>query len=242
MAKQTLPTWALLACGVVAGPMYVTVTMAEALTRDGFDLRQHRFSWLTAGDLGWIHQSNMVLVGVLTVLFAIGVGQTLRTGRGAVWGPRLLGLFGVAYIVGGVFRADPVAGFPPGTTPEMVHTTWQGAVQNASRSASSLLLVATSLVIAGWFASQGRRARAWFYGAAIPTVFVALTAVGLVIGGNPAALAFLMTPWIWVSALALHLYQRETKLGHDVPAGQVSRSTPVAGRSRSNAPTSAGGA
>jgi hypothetical protein len=44
--KQTLPTRALLACGAVAGPMYVTVTMAQALTRDGFDLRQHRLSWL----------------------------------------------------------------------------------------------------------------------------------------------------------------------------------------------------
>jgi len=224
MAKQTSPTRALLACGAVAGPMYVTVTMAEALTRDGFDLRQHRFSWLTTGDLGWIHQSSMVLVGMLTVLFAIGVGRMVRTGRGAVWGPRLLGLFAIAYIIGGVLRADPVAGFPPGTTPEMVHTTWQGAVQNASRGASSLLLIATSLVIAGWFAAQGRRSSAWFYGAAIPTVFVALTAVGLAIGGNPTALAFLMTPWIWVTALAVHLYQREAKLRHDVPAGRGTRS------------------
>src|SRR5262245_1038929 len=214
MAKQTLPTRALLACGAVAGPMYVTVTMAEALTRDGFDLRQHRFSWLTAGDLGWIHQSNMVLVGVLTVLLAIGVGQMFRTGRGAVWAPRLLGLFGVAYIVGGLLRADPVAGFPPGTTPEMVHTTWQGAVQNASRSASTLFLIATSVVIAARFAAGGRRGWAWFYAAAIPTVFVALTVVGLGIGGNPTALAFLMTPWTWVTAFALHQYQLEAKQRH----------------------------
>ena len=133
-----------------------------------------------------------MLVGVLTVLLAIGAGQMVRTGRGAVWGPRLLGLFGVAYIIGGMLRADPVAGFPPGTTPEMVHITWHGALQNASRSASSLLLIATSLVIAGRFAAEGRRGWAWFYGAAIPTVFVALTAVGLAIGGNPSALAFLM--------------------------------------------------
>src|SRR5262249_21029791 len=102
-------------------------------------LRQHRFSWLTTGDLGWIHQSNMVLVGVLTVLLAVGVHQMMRTGRGAVWGPRLLGLFGVAYIIGGVLTADPVAGFPPGTTPEMVQTTWHGVVQNASRGASRYL-------------------------------------------------------------------------------------------------------
>ncbi len=232
MAKRTLPTRALLACGAVAGPMYVTVTIAEALTRDGFDLRQHRFSWLTTGDLGWIHQSNMVLVGVLTVLLAVGVRQMVRTTRGEVWGPRLLGLFGVAYIVGGLFRADPVAGFPPGTTAEMVHTTWHGAVQNASRGASSLFLIATSLVFAAWFAAEGRRAWAWFYAAAIPTVFAALTAVGLAIGGNPTALAFLMMPWTWVTALAIHLYRREAKRRDDVPAGQEMRRTPLAGSAR----------
>ena len=176
MAKQTLPTRALLACGAVAGPLYVTVTMAQALTRDGFDLRQHRFSWLTTGDLGWIQQSNMVLVGVLTVLLAVGVGRMMRTGRGTAWGERLLGLFGVAYIIGGLLTADPVAGFPPGTTPEMVHTTWQGAVQNASRSVSTLLLIATSLVMAGRFAAEGRRGWAWFYGTAIPVVFAAASA------------------------------------------------------------------
>ena len=218
MATQTLPTRALLACGAVAGPMYVMVTMAEALTRDGFDLRQHRFSWLTTGDLGWIHQSNMVLAGVLTVLLAVGVSRIMRTGRGAVWGPRLLGLFGVAYVLGGLLRADPVAGFPPGTTAEMVHHTWQGAVQNASRGASSLLLIATSLVIARWFAGEGHRGWAWFYGAAIPTVFAALTAVGLAVAGNPVAVAFLMTPWIWVTALAVHLYRREAERRSDATA------------------------
>ena len=228
MARRTFSTRALLACGAVAGPMYVAVTMAEALTRDGFDLRQHRFSWLTTGDLGWIHRSNMLLVGVLTLLLALGVGRMLRTGRGAVWGPRLLGLFGVAYIIGGSLTADPVVGFPPGTTPEMVHTTWQGAVQNASRGVSSLLLVAASLVFAGWFAGEGRRGLAWFYGAAIPMVFAALTAVGRAIGGNPVALAFLMTPWIWVTALAVHLYRREAERRDDVPVGQGMRSTPLA--------------
>src|SRR5215471_691191 len=175
MAKQTLSTRALLACGAVAGPIYVMATLVQALTRAGFDLRRHRFTWLTAGDLGWIHQLNMVLVGVLTVLFAIGMSRMMRTGRGAAWGPRLLGLFGLAYIVGGLLRADPVAGFPPGTTPEMVRTTWQGAVQNASRGASTLLLVAANLVFAMRFVAEGRPGWAWFYGAGFPVVLATLT-------------------------------------------------------------------
>lgn len=231
MAKQKLLTRALLACGVVAGPMYVMVTMAQALTRDGFDLRQHRFSWLTAGDLGWIHQSNMVLVGVLTVLFAVGVRQVRRTGRSAVWGPRLLVLFGVAYIIGGLLTADPVAGFPPGTTPEMVHTTWHGAVQNASRGASTLFLIAANLVIAMWFAAEGRRGWAWFYGAAFPVVLAALTAVGFAVIGDYSAfaLAILATPWILVTALAIYLYQREAKRRNNIPAGLGTRTRLAAG-------------
>jgi hypothetical protein len=39
-------------------------------------------------------------------------------------------------------------------------------------------------------------------------VFVALAAVGFAIGINTAALAFLATPWIWVTTLAIHLYRR----------------------------------
>ena len=229
MITKTLPNRALLACGAVGGPLYVIVTLAQALTRDGFDMRQHRFTLLTTGDLGWIHQWNMVLVGVLTMLFAVGVSQMLRKGRGAVWAPRLLGLFGLAYIVGGVLTSDPVAGFPPGTTPEMVHHTVQAAVQNASRGVSTLLLIATSLVIGGRFAAEGRRGWAWFYGTAIPVVFMALTAVGVAAGVNPVAPAFLATPWIWVTALAVHLYRRATTRTHDVPAVREMRSAPIAG-------------
>jgi len=230
MTKQMLSTRALLACGVVAGPLYLMVTMAQALTRDGFDLRQHRFSWLTVGDLGWIHQSNMVLVGVLTVLFAIGVRQVLRTRRGAVWGPRLLVLFGAAYIIGGLLRADPVVGFPPGTTLEMAHTTWHGAVQNASRGASTLFLIAANLVIAMWFASEGHRSWAWFYGTAFPVVLASLTAVGFVAIGDRSAfaLAIVSTPWIVVTTLAIHLYQREERRRNDSRAGLGMMPRPMA--------------
>ena len=219
MEKPNLSPRALLACGLVGGPLYVTVTLIEALTRDGFDLRHHRFSWLTTGDLGWIHQLNMIAVGVLTLLLALGMRRLLRTGRGAVWGPRLLGLFGVAYVVGGLLPADPVVGFPPGTTAEMVRKTWHGVVQEASRGTSSVLLIATSLEVALWLASEGRRTAAWLYGTGIPATFAALTAVGFAIGGNPVALAFLATPWIWVTALAVHLYRRAGRAG-DEPAGQ----------------------
>lgn len=205
---MAIPTRALLACGAVAGPIYVTVTMVHALNRDGFDLRQHRFSWLTIGDLGWIHRSNMVLVGLLTMLLAVGVRRVMRAGPGAAWGPRLLGLFGAAYVVGGLLTADPVSGFPPGTTPDMAHTTWQGAVQNGSRGVSTILLIAASVVIARWLSAEGRRGWAWLHGTSFPAALAALTAVAFVAVGDhhsAFAVAILATPWIVVTALAVQL-------------------------------------
>ena len=48
-AQQILSTRTRLACGVVGGPLYVTVTMAQLLIRNGFDLTHHRFTLLTTG-------------------------------------------------------------------------------------------------------------------------------------------------------------------------------------------------
>jgi hypothetical protein len=127
--------------------------------------------------------------------------------------------------------ADPVAGFPPGTTHEMVHTTWHGAVQNASRGASTLFLVAANLVIAMWFAVDKRRVWAWFYATAFPVVLAVLTAVGFVALGDHSAfaLAILATPWILVTVLAAHLYQREARRRNDCPAHLGAGSGPIVG-------------
>jgi hypothetical protein len=76
---------------------------------------------------------------------------------------------------------------------------------------------------------KSRGFTASWYGATIPMVFMALTAVGFAISGNPSALAFLATPWIWVTALAVYLYRLAATRSGDVPAAQAVRSTPGAG-------------
>jgi uncharacterized protein DUF998 len=81
-------TKTLLACGVVAGPRYVLVSLTEALTRDGFDLARHQWSLLSNGDLGWIHIANLVVTGLVTVAFAVGLRHALRPGRGGTWAAR----------------------------------------------------------------------------------------------------------------------------------------------------------
>jgi peptidoglycan/LPS O-acetylase OafA/YrhL len=102
----------------------------------------------------------------------------------------------------------------------MVQRTWHGIVQNASRGVSTLLLIATSGVIAAWLAAEGRRAWAWLCAVSVPVVFAALAAVGLALGTNPGAVAFLATPWVWVTALAVHFYRREAGRGRDLEIGR----------------------
>jgi len=46
---------ALLACGVLAGPLLLAVGLVHAFTREGFDLSRHPLSLLSPGELGRIH-------------------------------------------------------------------------------------------------------------------------------------------------------------------------------------------
>ncbi|TQM01651.1 DUF998 domain-containing protein [Pseudonocardia kunmingensis] len=109
------PTVWLLGCGILAGPLFLVVWLAQALTRPGFDPTWHPLSLLSLGELGWIQIANFVVTGALYVACAAGMRRVLRKGPGRMWGPILVGALGAGLITGGVFVTDPGAGFPPGT-------------------------------------------------------------------------------------------------------------------------------
>src|SRR3954447_24447521 len=118
-------TRSLLGYGVIAGPLYVVVALAQALTRDGFDLSKHAWSLLANGQLGWIQITNFVVTGLMTVAAAIGLRRALTPGRGRTWVPVLIASYGLSLIGAGIFRADPALGFPAGT-PETTTISWHG--------------------------------------------------------------------------------------------------------------------
>src|SRR2546423_12738794 len=92
---STAATRLLLAGGVVAGPLFMGVSLVQAFARPGFDLRRHAISMLSLGDLGWIQTSNFVATGLLVLALAAGVRRALHPGRAGTWGPLLLGAYGV---------------------------------------------------------------------------------------------------------------------------------------------------
>jgi hypothetical protein len=56
----------LIYCGIVAGPLFIAVTLIQAFTRTGFDLARHPLSLLSLGSLGWIQILNFVVSGICT--------------------------------------------------------------------------------------------------------------------------------------------------------------------------------
>jgi hypothetical protein len=170
----------LLACGIVAGPLFLTATLAHAAVRDGFDLRRHPISLLALGGPGWVQVGAFVLAGALQLACAVGLARALRDAPpapGAVWGPRLVGGFGAGLVVAGVFVTDAGAGFPAGAPAGAPQLSWHGALHTAGAVLSFGAMTAACLVFARRYAALGRRG----WAAALVAAAVAV----LVVNGWP---------------------------------------------------------
>lgn len=92
----------------MAGPVYVVVGLALALTRPDFDPRRHPLSLLMLGDWGWAQTINLIVTGLMVVAAAIGLRRALHGSARASRVGLLLGLFGI-----GSRRWSLPAGSPP---------------------------------------------------------------------------------------------------------------------------------
>lgn len=212
-SPATRVTRSLLGYGVLAGPFYVAVALGQGLLRPGFDLARDDVSLLSNGSLGWIQIANFLITGAMVIACAAGVRRALHSGRGAVWAPILLGIYGAGLIGAGLFVADPMNGFPAGAPagrPESI--SLHGLLHIVSAAVGFFSLVAACFVMARRYAGERRTGRQWF---SIVTGVVFLAAfAGVASGsGSPAVViafwAALIVAWAWIAALSVQLY-RET--------------------------------
>ena len=155
--QTTKLTIGLLACGVVAGPLFTVVGLTQAFTRPGFDLTRHALSLLENGDLGWIQISSFLLTGLLFIACAVGMRRIMRGSRGGTWGPWLIGILGADLIGAAFFRADPGLGFPPGTPADASTLSLHGLGHLIVGTVSFLSLIAACFVFARRFVAQRLR-------------------------------------------------------------------------------------
>ena len=203
-SRTETATRAMLACGLVAGPIFVATAIVQVLTRDGFDLRRHPISLLSVGEHGWIQVTNFIVTGVLSILFSIGVARVLTDGRGSRWAPRFLTLFGVGLVIGGMFSADPALGFPAGAPegyPE--HITTHGMVHAFAPPLSFLSLIAAFLVIAGRLTAEGLHRAALLTRLAAAVCFILSVPIGP--GFSIRLFVAVALGFAWVAAYAVYL-------------------------------------
>jgi len=213
-SKESLGrTRALLACGIVAGPLYVVVGLIEMLTRSGYDIRRHALSLLSNGEWGWVNIALFVTSGLLTVAGAIGMRAVLRGSPGGTWGPLLIGGYGLGLISAGVFTADPAFGFPPGTPADAHAISWHGFMHFVSGAIGFLSLIAASFVFARRFAVLEQRGWAAYSIATGVIFFAAFFGIASGSQQGPSTVAFVtigfsvaaVLAWAWISIMAARL-------------------------------------
>jgi hypothetical membrane protein len=154
-ATQSYPliTRLLIWAGAVGPLLFVVVLLIEGATRPGYSAWHTFGSSLSLGDQGWMQITNFIVCGLLTLGFAIGLRQVLRSGKGSVWGPILLGLFGLALIIAGLFVTDPGLGYPPGV-PTPANPTGHVVVHALAGLFVFILLPIATFVISRRFAGD----------------------------------------------------------------------------------------
>jgi hypothetical protein len=90
-----------------------------------------------SGVTGQQQLTRLLLAGMLVLSFFAGLRRALTSGKGSVWGLRLIALFGLGLLLAGVFPTNPGLGYPPGVEPPMA-TSLAGNIHDFSGMLVSL--------------------------------------------------------------------------------------------------------
>lgn len=200
-------TQSLLGYGVLAGAVFETSVLAQAVTRHGFRIAHDDASLLSTGPLGWIQVTTFLLAGAMTIAAAVGARRAMPSR----WTPWLIGIYGAGLIGAGIFSADPANGFGPGApSGRATHISWHAAGHLIAGGAGFIALIAACFVVARYFSRQGRRGLAGYsratgaaFGAAFAGVATGSAASIIVLPFYAAVLA----AFTWLAVVSIHLYR-----------------------------------
>lgn len=204
-AAVVKPARARLLAGAVAGPLFLVVGYAQALTREGFDLSVHPFSFLSLGSPGWVQITNFAVTGLLFLIGATGVRRALPSSGFAPLG---LGAMGAGMVMAACFSADPAYGFPAGApagAPD--HVSLHGNLHAVAFGVAILGWITAAGVLSRRFFAQGRRGLGWY--SAITAV---LLVAPLPFMGGPGGVLVLYASatlgWTWSAIACAKLVKR----------------------------------
>jgi hypothetical protein len=238
--RKITSTEFLLFCGVIGPPLFILVFLIEGATRPGYSAWQTDVSYLALTNQGWEQIANFLVCGSLCIAFAVGLRRLWRTGRGSVWGPLLVGLFGLGLIMAGVFVADPGGGYPPGTPINTSPSTWHGWVHGINGAVLfNVVLPAACFVLSRRFAADPQNRRwatySWITGALLLVISI-LTTIGMPFAENAGfpvldgliQRILISMGWIWLALVALHLWREARKVSSEEASPRIAGTSATA--------------
>lgn len=225
VGQDRITQW-LLAGGVVGPPLFIVVFLIESATRPGYSSWRNQVSDLALSDQGWEQIVNFIVCGLLVLAFAAGLRRIWRTGRASVWGPLLVGLFGLELVAAGVFLTDPGRGYPPGAPLKGDPQTLHGWVHGINGLVLfNIVLPAACFVLAHRFAAEPRN-RGWATYSRVTAVLLLTVSVLSTLILTPLAengvfpaptgliqRALIILGWTWLALTALRLLRQEREQG-----------------------------
>lgn len=195
----------LLWTGAIGAWLFVIVFLLDGWTRRGFRSMRHPVSALALGSRGWLQIANFIVCGVTVTVAA---GAVAVSDHSLVLLACTIGVFGLALIVSGLFRMDPMWGYPPGAprgTPK--HMSFAHRVHDHAGT-----VVFSSLPAAAMIATLVLDDPLW---RSVSGLVAVAAVVGLFVFGSaweresPAAGLIqrltIIPGWAWLGALFVHL-------------------------------------
>lgn len=234
--QSSLLTKLFISGGIVGPLLFIVVFLIEGATRPGYSVWRNYVSDLALSNQGWEQIANFLVCGFLCLAFAVGLRSIWRTGKSSVWGPLLIGLFGLGLVIAGMCVIDPGRGYPAGAPLTGDPQTWHGYVHGINGAILfNLVLPAACFVLARRFAADPQSRKwatySWMTGVMILLLSVLGTVGSPLVekGGVPFPIgliqrAQIIIGWAWLALTALRLLRQDRK----ALSNEASTSTTVA--------------
>lgn len=102
---------AVLWVAAVACWLFIVVFTIDGWTRSGYQVLRQPVSALALGRRGWLQVANFLVCGAAVTAASVPIGRATDSILLGI----VVGVFGVALVASGLFRMDPMRGYPPGT-------------------------------------------------------------------------------------------------------------------------------
>lgn len=227
--------------GVIGPLLFIVVFLIEGATRPGYSAWRTDVSYLALSNQGWEQTANFLVCGALCIAFAVGLQRIWHTGRASVWGPRLVGLFGLGLLIAGVFMTDPGQGYPAGAPLSGGLYTWHGWIHGINGLLFfNVVLPAACFVLARRFAADPNHRRwatySWLTGAIILVISLPINTfvlpfaeyAGLPVVEGLIQRVEIIMGWVWLALTALRLLQETRKATQDQASTRTDPANPSA--------------